>query len=197
VRKWLATPTGPSPTGADVINILDKLKEARGLPLAIGTDNGSPFVSTDAEAYLRSEKVIHLRSLPRTPQHNGAAEVGIGEIKRCAQLCSAATLTVAAAHAHVVNAAMLLNKNRLRASKGFKTAAELDEEMIVGYHQVDRDVFYNECCERLSEVRKKGLRPRAERMAEREVIYGMLEKYKLIRRYRGDGQATAKAEIFL
>jgi transposase InsO family protein len=189
--------TGGPTRGTDAIDLLEALRTTRGLPLVLGSDNGSPFVCKEVEEYLRKHQVIHLRSLPRTPQHNGAAEVGIGEIKRCARIGAAVMGCVYAAHAEATRAATVLNKNRLRASKGFKTGEQLDETMVVSYHQVERALFYGECSKRIDEIQRSGLKYRAMRMAERDAIYGKLESYGLIKRYRGGSQATAKTEIFL
>lgn len=188
--------TGGPTTGQDVITLLETLRASRGLPLVMGSDNGAPFTCEEVEEYLNRHQVIHLRSLPRTPQHNGSAEVNIGEIKRCARLGAHVIARPAVAHDHAIRAAIKLNENRVRSSKGFKTGAELDETMDVGYHLVERARFYGECQRLLGAVQSRGLKHRATRMLERDVIFGTLEKHGLIKRYRGGSQATAKAEIF-
>lgn len=188
--------TGGPTTGAETIALLEELRTTRGLPLVLGSDNGSPFVCREVEEYFRRHQVIHLRSLPRTPQHNGSAEVGIGELKRCAGLGAAVVSSPEAAHAAAIRAAITLNKNRMRGSKGFKTGAELDERMDVSYHQVERTRFYSECSKLIEQIQQSGLKYRATRMAERDAIYGTMENYGLVKRYRGGSQATSKAEIF-
>ena len=189
--------TGGPTRSEDVLDLLHELKDARGLPLVLGSDNGAPFVSEEVEAYLRREKVIHLRSLPRTPQHNGSAEVGIGEIKRCAQIEASSVTDPANAHAAVIQAAALLNRNRIRVSKGLKTGAQLDETLPVGYHQIKRDLFYEECSKRMEEAKLCVTTQRERRMAEREAIYSAMERFGLVKRYRGGSRTPAKAEIFL
>lgn len=188
--------TGGPTHSQDVLKLLSRLKHARGLPLVLGSDNGSCYVSDDVEAYLRREKVIHLRSLPRTPEHNGSAEIGNGEIKRCAGIDKSATTNCAAAHASVVGAALTLNKNRVRLSKGLKTGAQLDETLSVGYHQIERDRFYRACSKRMVEAQQRVSGKREQRMAEREAIYSTLETFGLVKRYRGGSRDPAKAEIF-
>ncbi len=189
--------TGKPAQGRDVVGLLSRLKAARGLPLVLGSDNGSAYVCEETQAYLKNEKVIHLPSLPRTPQHNGSAEVGIGEIKRCAQLKAAWITTAAAAHAKAVNAALVLNNNRLRQSKGFKTGAQLDETLVVSYHQVERGQFYEECSRRIEEAQLGISSWREKRMAKRDAIFETMERYGLVRRHGGGSQAPAKAEIIL
>lgn len=156
--------TGEPARGRDAVALLDQIKKTRGLPLVLGSDNGSPYICRETEAYLKHEQVIHLKSLPRTPQHNGAAEVGIGELKRCAKLNAAWITTPEIAHRAAVKAANLINKNRLRQSKGFKTATILDETMVVGYHQVERGRFYEECSKRIQESQLGKISWREKRM---------------------------------
>lgn len=186
---------GPTRT-EDVLELLDRLKHTRELPLVLASDNGSPFVADAVEEYLKREKVIHLRSLPCTPEHNGSAEVGIGEIKRCSKLGRGVIVQRQLAHAAVVRAAVTLNTNRVRLSKGLKTGAQLDEVLPVGYNQVKRDRFYDECSKSIKEAQQRTLGKRAKRMAEREAIYNTMEQFGLVKRYRGGSQAPAKAEIF-
>jgi transposase InsO family protein len=183
--------TGPT-QGADVVQLLDQLRKTRGLPLVIGSDNGAPFVCQEVTEYLKQHRVIHLRSLPRTPQQNGSAEVNIREIKDAAQLGTNLTASPSQAHKRAVSAATRINKNRERATKGFKTADQLDEEMEAGIHRVDRDLFYSECSRRIEEVRQSGLNTRAMRMAERGAIFETMERYGLIKRHRGGSQAATK-----
>lgn len=195
--KTIGVSTGAPATGEDAVELLENLKNVRGLPLVLGTDNGSPFVCEKMAEFLQREKVIHLKSLPHTPQHNGSAEQTNGEIKRCGKLGKGVRASPIEAHARAITSASLLNNNRIRPSKGLKTAAELDEEMVSGYQKINRALFYDECSSKLEEVRMRGLGSREVRMQEREVIYGMLEKYKLVRRTWGAGQAATKPEIFL
>lgn len=188
--------TGGPTRGTDVIALLEALKCTRGLPLVLGSDNGSPFICEEVEAYLKRHQVIHLKSLPRTPQHNGSAEVGIGELKRCARMGPDVIAGTEQTHARTLRAAIILNKNRIRASKGFKTGAELDDKMVVSCQKVERAQFYSECSRCIEQVRQSGAAYRAVRMAERDVIFSTMEHYGLIKRYRGGSQATTKAEIF-
>lgn len=189
--------TGASARGADVIDLLSRLKAERGLPLVLGSDNGSQYVCEETKAYLRQEKVIHLRSLPRTPQHNGAAEIGHAEIKRCAGLKACLVTTPEIAHDKAVRAIQLLDKNRFRQSKGFKTGAELDETLFVGYDKISRDWFYEECSKRIEEAKLGKSTWREKRMAERDAIFETMERYGLVRRHGGGSNAVAKEEINL
>lgn len=163
--------TGPPAKAPDVIKTI----EAGGiLPLVISSDNGSAYCSEEAKAWMESRQIVHLRSLPRTPQHNGAMEVGIRQLKELSK-----------GHETLYEAACLINHNRHRGSKAYKTSAVLDAELPVAYHKVDRAMFYEKCMKRLSEVRSRSMNWREKRMQEREVIYATLEEYELIRRTGG------------
>lgn len=189
--------TGGPTRGTDVISLLEALRCTRGLPFVLSSDNGSAYVCEDVEGYLRLHEVIHLRSLPHTPEHNGSAEICVRESKSCAQMGPHVIASPERAHVCMLRATILLNNNRVRASKGFKTGAELDEKMIVSSQQVERALFYSECSKRIEHVRQSGFKYRAMRMAERDAIFGTMEHYGLVKRYRGGNQVTTKAEIFL
>lgn len=162
---------GKTAKSGDIINTLRRQQD---LPLVLASDNGAAYCSKETRAWLEENKVVHLKSLPRTPQHNGAAEIGIQEAKRLAR-----------SPAMLKKAVCTLNNHRNRGSKAYKTSAVLDAELPVAYHKVERAVFYEKCAQRLSEVRKEPRTWRELRMREREVIYATLEEYGLIRRTGG------------
>ena len=55
-------------------------------PLVWSRDNGSMYAHESVRIHMETHKVIELRSLPRTPEHNGAAENTNREIKDVAEL---------------------------------------------------------------------------------------------------------------
>ncbi|MCM2351208.1 MAG: hypothetical protein NDI69_14400 [Bacteriovoracaceae bacterium] len=65
----------------DVVEALEESFYNKGIPLVLLTDNGSALNNMDVSELLKQHKVIHLKSLPRTPQHNGAVEVGIRKLR--------------------------------------------------------------------------------------------------------------------
>ena len=75
-----------SATGASVIKNLTRSSRSGASPSSTRLDNGSPYCNEQVAAYLAASRSIHLRSLPRTPQHNGAAEIGIQGMKQAAAL---------------------------------------------------------------------------------------------------------------
>lgn len=189
---YRAIRTGRAPCEDDVVSILRNTKAITGLPLVLGTDNASIYCSAQAEEYLRQERVVHLRSLPRTPQHNGAAEIAMREAKE------AMAVDRADVGRALRIACLAINRNRLRGSKGFKTSAQLDEELDVAYNVVNRKFFYEQCMKRVEKVRQSALPRSMKRRAEREVILATLQEYKLIERTRdGRPYRCENAEIFL
>lgn len=187
---------GPPAIATTVIDMLDKNKSTRGLPFVFSTDNGSPYCNDVVEVYLEQEKVIHLRSLPRTPEHNGAAEIGIREIKHAALLGKGVHTTIAQASHCLGKSIAKLDGARLLATKGFKTAKELDETLPVTQER-DRDLFYSICRTRMQQVAVHAKNAREARRFEREMVFCTLEDFGLIKRQRG-GQpyASHNAEIF-
>ena len=68
-------------SAASVIPALTMLFAAAGAPLVLKSDNGSAFVDEGTMKLLALNSVISLLSPPRTPEYNGAAEVGGGTQK--------------------------------------------------------------------------------------------------------------------
>lgn len=159
-----------------VINQLQQIKKERGLPLVLGTDNGSVYTSYKTRKFLDKNKVIHLRSLPRTPQHNGAVECAIREIKEVADLnrCS------------LSEAANKLNKNRLRASFLFKSSDKIDDKLKCEYSEEVRSIFYESCKADIEKICSKVKNKFSKRMMERKVILEKLEQFGFININRGE-----------
>lgn len=195
--KTLGIKTGVAANADDVMTFFDKAKECRGLPLVIGTDNGSAYCNEEVSDYLHKEKVVHLLSLPRTPEHNGSAEIGIRELKDDAMLGKGVVLEcLSSPHAVLAQSASRINM-RLRGSKKFKSANDLDDTLLDARNMIDRDVFYNECHVGLTELRGCHLNGRELRIRERELILKTLEKYGAIQQTRGDRIYGEKQEVIL
>jgi transposase InsO family protein len=169
----------------DLIAQLEAMRLSRGLPLVVSSDNLSSCCGRLVQAYLEYYEVIHLLSLPRTPQHNGAAECHIRELREVTGFRKGML------HGGVVEPASRLLcavgqlDGRLRASKGYKTAVELDAALPMGYNVVGRARFYREACKRMKTAVLGARSWREARMAEREAVYATLECFGLVRRVRG------------
>ncbi len=161
------------------------LEGSRGLPLVWQTDNGGCYVAEEVQAYLQGKKVVHLRSLPRTPEHNAYAESGIGELKAASRLGRGVVLaSVEGAAEHLGRVSRRLDAHRLRASRGWKTSDQLDACMKAGYN-VDRDRFYARIQECKARAVQGACSTRKARQAEREAVYAVLEEFGLVSRLRG------------
>lgn len=183
-KKIIGAVTGKTANGYEIVQTLDLLKEQRGLPLVWMTDNGAAYCNKEVREYVEREKIVHVRSLPRTPQHNGAAEVMMREIKTDCMLGKKTVLVCEKeAHARLVNSILKINKNRKRMSLSFKSSDEIDEELIVNGKKIDRALFYNEYKDELKKI-VNVVSVREKRMSERELVMCLLEKHEMIKRKR-------------
>ena len=193
----LGVSTGVAATGKDVITLLNELKSKRYLPIVLSTDNGSSYCNEEVRKFLKKHKIVHLLSLPRTPEHNSSSEISMRELKECAGLGKGVALDGALeAHNLMVNSAKSLS-NRLRGSKKFNSARNLDDIMFEASTLIDRDTFYEDCQQGLNKIRTNTCCVRDKRMQERELILGMLERYGCIKQTRGTGIYGEKCEVFL
>jgi transposase InsO family protein len=190
--------TGVVADHEEVLVLFESVAQARsGYPLVWSRDNGSMYVHERVRAYMETHQVIELRSLPRTPQHNGASENANREIKDVAELGKGCQLSTADfARVRMTKAQVLLNNHRVRRSKGLKTAIELDERLPSG-SIIDRNDFYQRCRSRMKQAVADAKSVRAGRLAEREVIFQTLEEYGLIKRTKGGKPYAPKSEIIL
>lgn len=74
----LSTAAALEGTGGEVAAELKRLFVTYGAPLAIKCDNGSPLIARPVVQLLKECGVVLLRSPPRRPSYNGAAERGLG-----------------------------------------------------------------------------------------------------------------------
>jgi hypothetical protein len=206
---------GPA-RGADVLALLASAKLVRGtLPLVLGMDNGPANRHELVLSWLRNERVIVLWNVPHTPQHNAPIESLFGELK----LELEATGGLAARGAdpsqgHVslsepgVPATRMRLRERLRGlarrlnervrpSRGARTAAELDRILPRAEDLVDRARFYAAACAAIQAAVQGNDNPRARRRAEREAILCTLERFGLVTRTRGRRPVAALQAVRL
>jgi hypothetical protein len=191
-RRTLGLRVGGAASGDDVVTVLERVRRDRGvLPLVYVTDNGPPYRSRVLAHYLARHHVVHLRSLPRTPQHNPWAERGIGEIKQEAGLESGTPLdSLRMATRRLIAAVQRLDHCRLRPHAA-GTNALRDRNLVPAYDAVDRESFYRTTCAAIERAVDGHTGRRARRRAEREAIYASLESFGLVKRIRGDGGTEA------
>lgn len=153
-----------------IIQSLKQAQQKRELPMVLSTDNGSGYISKRLKSFLERNYIIHLKSLPMTPQHNGAVECAIREITE------AATQTGNS----LESAVEIINQNRLRASFLFKSAALVDDKLGESYSKVDRKKFYEICKDGIRAIEAVSKNWRSRRMLERKLILKTLQQYGLI-----------------
>jgi transposase InsO family protein len=176
--KIIKATVGP-PTEEHVLSTLQMCKEEGRLPLVWSTDNGSAYVTPAVAEYLEREKIIHLRNLPRTPQHNASVERAVRELKEASALGKGARVSEEEACVALKRAVNTVNSSRYRMG-GWDTASVLDESLPTAYNLLNRDLFYADCKQAMCEARLTAVNVRAERMAKRDAIYATLEKYGLV-----------------
>lgn len=165
---------------SDTLVVLNELKTKNRLPLVAGTDNGSTFVAKVVGDFMDDNKVVHLRSLPRVPQHNGSAENAVGEVKRLIR--DGATLEIAC---------RTLNDCRNRQTLNWKTSTQVDQKNFQPCTEEKRSVFYN-AAKRAINLALFGMKSASiyeRRKAEREAIFQTLENFSLITRTPGHRRA--------
>lgn len=185
--RILAVEVGVPAVGADVVAILERVAAERGgPPLVLATDNGAAYTCADVETWLARRGVVHLLSLPHTPQHNAWVERTNGELKAETGLGRGVVAGRAdAVRAGVESARRRLDDERLRPRLGFRTASAADAASTRWYDVTTRERFLATLCRRIEEA-LPGLRSdRARRKARREAVFASLEELGLIKRTRG------------
>lgn len=185
--RTLGLSVGPPATQEEVIGLLERTWQERGtLPLVLVTDNGGPYVGEELAAWLREHEIVHLRNLPRTPQHNAWSERGIGELKVDALVkCWPRGLPCQQALDLLCESAQRIDFYRPRVTRGWLTAVQADGKLPHATRRVRRPRFYAvaRCAIRQAVLDCSGARAR--RRAEREAVLNTLQRFKLIRRTRG------------
>jgi hypothetical protein len=170
-------------TSNDTLETLSLLKENGELPLVLATDNGSPFVSDVVEDFLTTNKVVHLKSLPRVPQQNGSAESTVGDIKTGKKYGFT-----------VQESCLALNQHRIRASLNWQTPAQAKQKNFTPHTPMLREAFYDATRSAINAAVVGIKNAKEKRKAEREAIFQTLETFSLIVKTRGCRSNLAKAE---
>jgi transposase InsO family protein len=186
-RRTLAAQAGPPAAAEEVVALLERVHAERGtLPLVLATDNGSAYVNDRVAACLAAHRVVHLRNLPHTPQHNGRLERRNGEIKTETGLGRGVELTARPDWRGELEAAVTrLDHHRPRRCLSWRTSAAAEADLTPWYNGVSRDRVWEDVCRRVSIAVQETRTRRARRVAEREAIHCVLEEHGLITRTRG------------
>jgi len=183
---------GPKSTARDVLRLLEQTaRERGGAPLVLVTDNAGAYTAKLVQEWLRAHQVVHLKSLPRTPQHNAAAEHGIGELVYDSEVRELpGILRQETALAALLHSLQRLDHGRLRATRAWRTAVQADDETPSWNVVAERGRFYATACCAMKQAVIHSTGGRAARRAERNAILLSLQDFKLIRWTRGGAPRT-------
>lgn len=168
---------GRKPKASDAENVIETLKksfEINGMPLVLSTDNGPAYSNKLVSSFLRKLKIVHLQSLPRTPQHNGAVEVGIKELKEIMR----------SSDVHLKEAIKIANARPRKYGRKWSTSISAFEKTDVPYNKMERDNFYNSCAERHCKLKNDFLNYRERRLKERSLIFEELMKRGFVTQWK-------------
>ena len=178
---------GPPAMGEEVVALLERAVRTRGgAPLVYVSDNGPPYRSAAVATWCAEHGVLHLFSLPRTPQHNAASDHGMCELeedtligKGTRVVDTDATLTALQASRDRIDA------HQLRRTRGWRTAVEADRVHPNGNDLTSRKRVLEEVACGLEQAALYSKGRRARRRAIHEAILGALERRGVITRTRG------------
>jgi transposase InsO family protein len=178
---------GPPAQAHEVIEALERARARRGtLPLVIASDNGPAYVSETVGRYLSRHEVLHLKSLPHTPQHNSWSERGMRDFKEESELGKGVVIDdmnhVSRRLEHVHHR---IDTQRLRPSRGGKTYLEYDRDLKPWKGSVTRTEILEKAHCRMREEVVNCHGKREKRRAERRAILETLQCFGLIQLNRG------------
>jgi len=183
----LAASVGRPATTADALRALATAIEAAGgaRPLVLSTDDGGAYRSRTFRAALRALRIVHLRNLPHTPEHNARIERVFRDWKSDEDLGRGVVLPSVEAAAERVRRACAAQEC-LAAARGRPLP------LTVEYTETRRASFYRSVCRRIRGAVQRERTARARRLAEREAIHAELEDRGLIVRTRGGAPLAAR-----
>lgn len=79
----------------------------------------------------------------------------------------------------------VLDHCRPRGTKGYRTAQELEAQLLPWREKVERGVFFEQACKSMKKAVQGGRTAREKRQAERQAVYETLEKFRLVEITRG------------
>jgi len=186
-RETRVTEPAPPATGEAAVQWLDELIKASGFtPLVVSTDNGAAYKSEVFSEFLERHKIVHLRNLPHTPQHNAHAERGVKEVKQKLGIPRGTLQSAGAWLGLRLSAAVRhLNCALHRGVLQGRTAAEEAARLPIAETLIDRQKFFAETCAAIEAAVQDCSSARAARLAERKAILQTLARHSLITITRG------------
>jgi transposase InsO family protein len=185
-RSALAVDVARAATGRDVVAQLEQARRHEGtLPLALVTDNGSPYTCDEVSEYLAREQVLHIRNLPHTPQHNGACEQLNGELKADCGLGKGVRIGSLRDAALALEGSRKRLNRRPRAVLGWQTAEQRHRTAARRYTAATRERVYETGRRAMQDAMQRTGTVRARRLAARRAALATLEHYGIIKQTRG------------
>jgi transposase InsO family protein len=182
----LAATVGPVVTADDALRaLLAAILVAGALPLVLVTDNGPAYTSAVFTTLLRALRIVHLRNLPHTPEHNARAERVFRDWKQDQELGRGVVLEHLGVAALRVTHACAVQEH-LAALRSRPTP------LTLLYTPERRARFHEAVCRRIDGAVQCARTARARRLAEREAIHTVLEEHGLIERTRGGAPLAAR-----
>ena len=207
-REHPALALSGAPSSQSSVEILERVRVDTGrVPLVLAVDNGSENKGALVR-WAREHQVVLLYNQPHTPQHNGAGERSVGELREeLGELEGLVDGPVEGAALPLQGPVLELGggspeaaelyRERLsqawwrldhlwpRPCLGGRTAAEVAALARPAYDRVCRARFYAACCCAKKDAVRGVRRKRARRRAEREAVWCVLEEHGLVIRRRG------------
>ncbi|MCC7171214.1 MAG: DDE-type integrase/transposase/recombinase [Planctomycetes bacterium] len=173
--------------GAEIVAMLERLCVRSGdAPLVLAHDGGSENVNADVAAWAQKWRVILLRSVPHTPQHNPWAEKKHGDMRGVSDLRSDTVLSsIAEGTSRFDTAVRVLDHGRLRRRNGWRTAAERDRGRRVRYSPERREALWKAVRAAEEEAMRSCVSARDRPRAVREAKLRVLKEYGVLFRTRG------------
>jgi hypothetical protein len=148
-------------------------------------DQGSINRAENVRALLAREHVVHLLSRVHTPTDNGATEHQHQELKAESGLGKGVRVHAAEARARLEQARDLLDGNRLRATKGWRTARDLARDLPRADALVNRIAFYEAATAAMDTAAEGHSTKRAALRARRAALLDTLVRFGLATRHVG------------
>jgi hypothetical protein len=179
-------------THASVIAAIEQARSHKGeLALVVASDNGPENVNHDVARYLHEQRVIHLRSLPRIPQHNPWAEHTIGELRGETEIASDTKVDGVPDVERRLHAAVhRLDHERWRPARAPPSTDGGDKIGAQRYTPEERERLYCAAGAAVEQATRDSKSERERRKAEREAILATLEMFGVITRTWGSGASA-------
>jgi hypothetical protein len=194
--KSLGVSVGPPPDSQEVVVLLQRVVEATGEPpLVLALDNGAENLDAVVR-WCRKQGVVLLRNLPHTPQHNPWVEHGNGEIKAHTGLGKRVLIAwVRAAAELLLRALHTIDGCIPRSTRGWLTARQAYRALPSAASLLNRAAFVREAHCAITTAVRHCRSWRERRLARREAVLLVLERYGLVTRTRGrPAHCDAKAD---